>query len=222
MDKKTGLELKLKDGFGFYAILTDPLRGYEYCASLCVELSVPLIQLRMKDVSRYAVLRMAEKLRKITENSASKFIVNDFADVAVDCAADGVHIGQDDGKYGDIRAQVGESMIIGISTHNPKQTEQACTSPKPDYIGIGPVYPTPTKKHPDPVVGLSGMKAMLEKATVPAVCIGGITLQTLPLVLTNGAKNFCLVRPVCASEAPGEVIRKIQELYCRHQEKVAR
>lgn len=205
----------LSDNFGFYAILTNPVKGYEYLTNVCVEKELPFVQLRMKEVSEYEVLKTAEKLRYITENSATRLIINDYPRVAVDSAANGVHVGQDDMPYDEVLEIVGPDMIIGVSTHNPDQTKKACEK-QPDYIGIGPVYETPTKKIPDPVIGLDVMKEMIDKATVPAVCIGGISLERLPDVLKAGAKNFCIVRPVCESKEPAKVIRKILDTYRRN------
>ncbi len=205
----------LTDNFGFYAILTNPVKGYEYLANVCVEYEVPFVQLRMKVATEYEALLIAEKLRYITENSSTRLIINDFPWVAVDSAADGVHVGQDDMPYDEVLEIVGLDMIIGVSTHNPDQTEKACEK-RPDYIGIGPVFATPTKKIPDPVLGLEGMKKMVEKATVPAVCIGGISLELLPEVLKAGAKNFCMVRPVCDSPNPAKIIKKILAVYNEH------
>ena len=203
---------RVADNFGFYAILTNPLRGYEYTANVCVELQVPFIQLRIKEISEYKILLLAEKLRQITEKTSSLFIINDYPVVAKDSGADGVHLGQDDMQIEQAREIVGSDAIIGLSTHNPQQTEDACKK-QPDYIGIGPVYATPTKKIPDPVIGLDGMKEMLDIATVPAVCIGGISLERLPELLQAGARNFCLVREVCDSKDPAGVIRKIFEVH---------
>lgn len=206
------MDPKVPDNFGFYAILSSPIRGYEYTANVCVELKVPFVQLRIKETSEYRILLLAEKLRQITENTNSLLIVNDFPTVAKDSCADGVHLGQDDMQIEQAREIVGTDAIIGLSTHNPQQTEDACKK-QPDYIGIGPVYPTPTKKIPDPVIGLDGMKEMLDIATLPAVCIGGISLEKLPDVLLAGARNFCLVREVCESKDPAGTIKKILRIY---------
>lgn len=200
------------NNFGFYAILTNPKRGYDYVANILVENSVPFIQLRMKDTSEYKILRMAEKLRPIVEGTGSLLIINDYPRVAFDSGADGVHVGQDDMPIEQVREIVGPDAIIGLSTHSHEQTEEACNK-IPDYIGIGPVYATPTKKIPDPVLGIEGMKTMLDKATVPAVCIGGISLEKLPEVLQAGAKNFCMVRPVCRADDPGKVVKNINKIY---------
>ncbi len=208
-------KLRIKDNFGLYIILTSPVRGYEYCTNVCVEYELPFIQLRMKEHSEYRALRVAEKLRYITENSATRLIINDYPRVARDCAADGVHVGQEDMPFDEVKALVGPEMLVGLSTHNPAQTGEACEK-MPDYIGIGPVYATPTKKVPDPALGLDGMKEMLAKATVPAVCIGGISLERLPDVLNAGAKNFCMVRPVCEAANPAGVIKRILDIYRKH------
>lgn len=200
------------NNFGFYAILTNPVKGYEYVANITVEHEIPFMQLRMKDTKEYKVLRMAEKLRYITENTNTRFIINDYPRVAVDSGAYGIHVGQDDMPFDQVREIVGPDVIIGISTHNLEQTEETCKK-QPDYIGIGPVYSTPTKKIPDPVIGIDGMREMLEKATVPAVCIGGISLKLLPDVLKNGARNFSIVREVCSAENPASVIKEILKIY---------
>ena len=200
------------DNFGFYGILTNPKRGYDYVTKVFVEHQVPFIQLRIKDTSEYKVLRIAEKLRPICEGTHSLFIINDYPRVAVDSGADGVHIGQKDMPFDQVREIVGPDTIVGLSTHNPKETEMACEK-NPAYIGIGPVYATPTKKIPDPVLGLDGMGEMLKKATVPAVCLGGISLERLPEVLQAGAKNFCMVRPVCEADDPGKIAKKILKIY---------
>lgn len=200
---------KITDNFGFYAILTNPVRGYEYVTQVLVDNQIPYIQLRIKEEpSTYKILQLAEKLRQITEKSPSKLIINDYPHIARDSGADGVHIGQDDIAYELAREVVGAEAIIGISTHNPGQTQTACKK-QPDYIGIGPVYKTPTKKVADPVIGLKGMQEMLALASVPAVCIGGIALELIPEVLKYGARNFSLVRPLCQAEDPDAMVKKI-------------
>lgn len=206
MDKK-----KLTD-FGFYAILTNPVRGYEYCTKVLVEHEIPFVQLRMKEEHEFTVLKMAEKMRIITENTQTRLIINDHPCVTVDAGADGVHVGQDDMAIEEVRAIVNKTSIVGLSTHSPQQTEEACKK-DPDYIGIGPVYATPSKKIPDPVIGIDGMKQMLEKSTVPAVCIGGISLERLPEVLAAGARNVSLVRALCDSSEPAKIVKKIQAIF---------
>lgn len=198
----------MNDDFGFYSVLTNPTVGYERACGIMVEQGVPYVQLRMKNADKNEVRHIAEKMRKITADSQTRFIVNDYPEIAKEIGADGVHLGQSDMPYEEAREIVGDKAIIGISTHNPDQTKQACRL-KPDYIGIGPVYATPTKAVADPVIGLDGMAAMLASSTVPAVCIGGISLERLPDVLQAGARNVCIVRPVCQAEDPEPVVKEI-------------
>jgi thiamine-phosphate pyrophosphorylase len=201
--------------FGFYAILTGPVRGYEYCTRLFVDHEIAFVQLRMKDAPKDAVIETAEKMRAVTQRTKTRLIINDNPDIAARVAADGVHVGQSDMPYQEARRIVGGAAIVGISTHSVKQMRQACAL-RPDYVGMGPVYATPTKKNPDPVIGLDGMKNMLAAATVPAVAIGGITLENLPLVLAAGAKNFCMVRPITQAQEPEKVLKEILRIYQEH------
>jgi len=198
--------------FGFYSVLTDPVRGYDYMTELLVDNGVPFVQLRMKDAPEEVIIDTALRMRKITEGSDTLLIINDNPRIAVEVGADGVHIGQNDISYEQARSIVGNDMIIGVSTHNTQQATDACLK-QPDYIGAGPVFPTPTKKIPDPAIGLDGMKEMLKVSTVPAVCIGGIDLGNLQQVLAAGAKNFCMVRQFTQSENPECVLKKVLRVY---------
>ncbi len=198
--------------FGFYGILTDPVRGYEYCTKLFVDYQIAFVQLRMKDAPRDAVVNTARAMREITRGTATRLIINDDPEIAREAGADGVHLGQSDMPYADARRIVGENAIIGLSTHSVAQMRAACGH-APGYVGVGPVYATPTKKKPDPVIGITGMKEMIGQATVPAVAIGGITLENLPLVLSAGAKNFCMVRPVTTSAEPETTLKRILAVY---------
>ena len=207
--------MKIPETFGLYAILTDPVKGYEYTTKLFVDYKIAFIQLRMKTEPIEVVRKTAEKLRRITAGIASKLIINDYPEIAAAAGADGVHIGQDDMPYEKARAIMGPDAIIGISTHSPDQTRSACVL-KPDYIGIGPVYPTPTKQLPDPVIGIDGMKEMLSLATVPAVVIGGIDCSNLREVLEAGGRNFCMVRPLMQADDPEKVLKETLKTYSEY------
>jgi len=107
---------------------------------------------------------------------------------------------------------LGTEKIIGLSTHNPDQTRLACQK-GPSYIGVGPVFQTPTKEKPDPVIGIKGMKKMLALSTVPAVAIGGIDESNLREVLQAGARNFCSVRPLNGSKDPEKALKNLLKIY---------
>jgi thiamine-phosphate pyrophosphorylase len=204
--------MKIPETFGLYAILTDPVKGYEYTAKLFVDYKVAFIQLRMKKEPENIIRKTAERLLTITADSASRLIINDYPEIAAQVRAGGVHIGQDDMPYEKARSIVGPDAVIGLSTHSPAQTLRACTL-KPDYIGIGPVYPTPTKTRPDPVIGLDGMKEILSLATVPAVVIGGIDCSNLRGVLAAGARNFCMVRQLIQADDPEKILKEALNIY---------
>lgn len=201
--------MKFQDEFGFYGILTNPVVGYERLASVMFERGVRFIQLRMKNAPRDEVVGVARSVRSII-GPGSFFIVNDDPEIALEVGADGVHLGRDDTPYASAREMLGDEAIIGLSTHNPEQTRAACAQ-KPDYIGVGPVFPTPTKAIPDPVIGIDGMREMLDLSTVPAVAIGGIDLSNLSEVLDAGARNVCAVRCVNASSDPASALDRIIE-----------
>jgi thiamine-phosphate pyrophosphorylase len=179
---------------------------------LVVDYEIAFVQLRMKEAPEAEILKIAEKMREITSGTKTRLIINDNPNIAKAVGADGVHVGQNDMPYNEAKNIVGEEAIVGMSTHSVQQMRDACRL-KPDYVGVGPVYATPTKKNPDPVIGLDGMKEMLTQATVPAVAIGGITLENLPQVLSAGAKNFCMVRPITTAQEPEQVLREILKVY---------
>ncbi|MBO7207683.1 MAG: thiamine phosphate synthase, partial [Kiritimatiellae bacterium] len=142
--------------FGLYLVMTDPAVGYAKCAEAAVKAGVKIIQLRMKKASREAILREAREVRWVTSGTETLFIVNDDPALAAEVMADGVHVGQDDMDPVEIRERYPQLRIIGLSTHSPAQT--AASNSKPvDYIGVGPVYATPTKEIPDATLGLETM-----------------------------------------------------------------
>ncbi len=193
--------------FGLYGILTDPRVGYERLAEILVSRGVRFIQLRIKGAPREEVVRVGRSLRPRI-GGGSAFIVNDDPEAAAEVGADGVHLGQGDPPYARARALLGPRAIIGLSTHNPAQTRAACAL-GPDYIGVGPVFPTPTKAQPDPVIGLDGMRAMLSLADRPAVVLGGIDETNLSGVLAAGARNVCAVRALNRAADPAAALDRL-------------
>ena len=199
----------MKNPFGLYLVITDPATSYETCAEAAVRAGLRVIQLRMKHVSRERIVATAKNLRAITAGTRTLFIVNDDPAIAAEVGADGVHLGQTDLPVPVARERFPSLKIFGLSTHSLAQVE-ASRKLAPDYIGVGPVYATPTKEIPDATLGLETMRKMLAAATVPAVAIGGIDAHRLPDVLRAGAQNFAVVRAVCGSTDPYVAIRRLQ------------
>lgn len=199
--------------FGLYLVLTDPVTGYERCAEAAVECGLCYVQLRMKKRPPDEVLAMARRLRRITAGTSTRFIVNDDVAIAREADADGVHLGQDDLAIAEARhCWPTPGKIFGLSTHNCEQ-ERRAREVAPDYIGVGPVFPTPTKDLPDPTVGLEEMGRIIRGSPLTTVAIGGINAENLPDVLRHGAVNFCVVRAVNQSTDPKAAIRRLQEIY---------
>ena len=197
--------------FGLYLVITNPVVGYAKCAEAAVKAGVRVVQLRMKHASREEILREARAMRKITAGADTLFVVNDDPEIAVEVEADGVHVGQDDMPPAEVRQRYPDLKIVGLSTHNLSQTLASLREPV-DYIGVGPVYATPTKDIPDPVLGLGTMKEMIRLAKRPAVAIGGIEAARLPSVIAAGARNYAVVRCVCNSYDPySEIVRLVSE-----------
>ena len=197
--------------FGFYLVITNPVVGYAKCAEAAVRAGVKIIQLRMKHAARDEILREAREMRRVTAGTETLFIVNDDPLIAAEAEADGVHVGQDDMPPAEVRARYPSLKIVGLSTHNPAQVAASRAQPI-DYIGVGPVYATPTKDIPDPTLGLETMRAMIDAAAHPAVAIGGIDAKRLADVLAAGARNWAVVRAVCQSPDPYAAIRNLQAI----------
>ncbi len=193
--------MKTLEDFGFYLVMTNPLVGYERCCEAAVRAGVKMVQLRMKEAPREEILAVAKSLRRITVGTATNLIINDDPSIAAEAEADGVHVGQTDMTVAEVRRLYPSLRLVGLSTHNPEQARDAIAQ-APDYIGVGPVFATPTKKIPDPVLGVQTAGEMIASVPFPAVAIGGITRENLPAVLAAGARNWSVVRAVCASPDP--------------------
>ena len=200
----------MDDAFGLYLVMTDPVAGYDACAAAAVRCGVRYLQLRMKGVPPDAVLETALRVREITLGSDTLFIVNDDVTIAREVDADGVHLGQRDLSLDEARRLwSAPGKRFGLSTHNERQALLA-TRQSPDYIGVGPVFATPTKAVPDPILGLERMASIVRASPVAAVAIGGIDCGNLAEVLRRGVRNFCVVRAVNRRPDPETAIRELQ------------
>ena len=203
----------MKEQFGLYLILTDPVAGYVAAAEAAIAEGVRYLQLRMKNADHTEHLEMAHTLRRLTRNTGTHFIVNDALDIAMQVDADGIHLGQDDLSLEAARAQWNAAgKIFGLSTHSLAQAEQALAL-KPDYIGIGPTFPTTTKINADPVMGVGHVARVAAAIPITSVAIGGITADNLPELLAAGVDNFCVVGAVNHSSAPQTAIQRLHEIW---------
>lgn len=151
------------------------------------------IQLRDKYSTPKEFYKSANEALKIACQANVKIIINDRADIVFALKADGVHLGQDDLPPDKAREILGETAIIGFSTHNFEQAKKAYKLPI-DYIAIGPVFGTQTKENPDKTTGIEMIKSVREIiGEIPLVAIGGITFENYREVLDAGADSVAII-----------------------------
>ncbi len=165
-----------------------------------LEGGVEIVQLREKIMSAKKIIELGKKVKQLCAQYGAIFIVNDRVDIAMLLQAEGVHLGQDDLDIKSARALVGESMIIGVSTHAPEQALKAVEDGA-DYIGVGPIFETPTKQGRK-AVGLEYVKWAAENIEIPFFAIGGIDKENVGEVLKSGAKRVAVVRAIVSSKSP--------------------
>ena len=150
-----------------------------------------LLQYRNKSGNARVALERARELKNHLGSSV-RLIMNDRADLCLAAEFDGVHVGQDDLSPESVRAIIGSDRLLGVSTHNPEQLREADLT-SADYLAIGPVFATSSKKKPDPVVGLDGVRLARSLTRKPLVAIGGITRANAASVIEAGADSVAVI-----------------------------
>ncbi|MFH0793591.1 MAG: thiamine phosphate synthase [bacterium] len=175
-----------------------------------------VLQLRDKKTPFEELVKTGRLLRALADEYGAALIVNDNPYLAREIDADGVHLGQEDTPVEIAREIVGPEKLIGLSTHNAFQAIQA-QSLEVDYIGLGPIYATKTKKQPHPPLGGKVVRWAARDLRVPFVCIGGINLQNLEPLLEAGAMNFAVISAIMSSGDIEGSTRSLVEAIQRHR-----
>lgn len=176
-------------------------RSLEYIVTKAVDGGVTMVQLREKDTETGEFLELARHLMSILKPLNIPLIINDRVDIALAVDADGVHIGQSDMAYKDVRRLIGNDKIIGLSVENFKDIEIANTLDV-DYIGISPVFGTPTKTDTAEPFGLDGLRKAVTLSIHPTVAIGGMNKDTAKDVMLTGCNGIAVVSAICSAENP--------------------
>ncbi len=163
---------------------------------------VDIVQLREKAASDAAIVAAGRRMRELCREHGALFIVNDRPDLALACAADGVHVGQEDAAAEEARRLVGNDLLVGVSTHSEEQVAAARAS-SADYLGVGPVLATATKPDVRPV-GLELVRHAAAHAGKPFFAIGGIDRENVAEVAAAGADRIAVVRAIRDAGDPGE------------------
>ncbi|OTW74564.1 thiamine-phosphate diphosphorylase [Bacillus thuringiensis serovar cameroun] len=153
-------------------------------------------------------VRFAKKLQALCKEYGVPFIVNDDVELAVELDADGVHVGQDDEGITSVREKMGDK-IIGVSTHTIEEAKWAIENGA-DYLGVGPIFTTSTKKDTKAVQGTKGLAHFREQGiTVPIVGIGGITIENTAAVIEAGADGVSVISAISLADSAYESTKRL-------------
>ena len=171
-----------------------------------------VLQLRAKGREIGEIRDVAKEIFPICRATGVPFIINDYPELAAELDADGVHIGQNDGPLAAAREIVGSGKIIGRSTHSLAQARAALDEGF-DYIGFGPLFPTPTKLG-RPSIGIADISAMQSDvgSKIPAFCIGGIKRANLPEVIAAGARRVVIVSDLLTADDVESATREARKI----------
>ncbi len=188
-------------------IVPDLMRKIEYLLFS----GIKWFQYRGKDVSRKEQYEEASRLMDIISRHGARLIINDYPDIAIAVDAHGVHLGQDDIPISHARRIMGNSRIIGISTHN---IDEAVTAQElgADYIGFGPIYKTPTKPDAQTPKGPEAIIPLRKVIRIPIVAIGGIRHDNVKPVFESGADMIAVSSGILYGDVRENLERFLMEI----------
>ncbi|MBI4597903.1 MAG: thiamine phosphate synthase [Candidatus Omnitrophica bacterium] len=202
----------VKSSWQLYVIVDRAAVGSRNLAELtsaAIRGGADVIQLRDKAATPQRLTEEARRLLPLTNAAGIPLIINDHIDVAQAVDAAGVHLGQADASIAEARRLLGPSKLIGQSTHSLEQALAADLAGA-DYIGLGPLFPTPTK----PTYGSIGLDLINEvqsRVGIPIICIGGINQTNVEQVIAAGARCVAVVRAICAAPDPESATRTLKQ-----------
>lgn len=191
-------------------LVTDP----DLCASYglvetvvaAVRGGVTVVQLRDKHASDGELIDLARRLKTALAGSGVPLIINDRLAVAVASGADGLHLGQDDGDVAAARAALGDDALLGLSVQRHDQLERLDPAPL-DYLGLGPVFATPTKQDHATPLGFDGLASLVAASPLPSVAIGGLKAGHAAAVRAAGADGLAVISAICGQPDPEAAAR---------------
>ena len=171
---------------------------------------VTCVQMREKECSTREFIDQALTIKGFLKNHGIPLIINDRVDVAMAVEADGIHLGQTDMPLDIAKRILSDSMIIGISAESLDDAIQA-EKGGADYLGVSPIYNTPTKTDTAPALGLKGLRAIREAVNIPLVGIGGLNLENSADVIRNGGDGIAVVSAIVAADDPEAAARNLRQ-----------
>lgn len=191
-DKKTMLLYAVTDRMWtgkqtLYEQVEDALRGGVTC-----------VQLREKELDEDAFLKEAIEIKELCHKYQVPFFVNDNVEIAIQCGADGIHVGQEDMAAGAVRALVGDQMMIGVSVHTVEEAIEAVKNGA-DCLGVGAMFSTSTKLDAD-VLPMQTLADICHAVDIPVVAIGGLNKNNIAKLAGTGVDGVALVSAIFAAE----------------------
>lgn len=168
------------------------------------------LQLREKDLSDEKFLTEANKIKPLAQKHNVPFVINDNIEVAIKCGADGVHVGQSDIVDKDVRALVGPDMILGISA-NTVETAKRAEASGADYIGVGAVFGTATKKDAQ-AISVERLREICAAVSIPVVAIGGINEHNILQLANSGIDGVAVISAIFAKPDVADATRALRKL----------
>ncbi len=186
-------------------------RSHQAVIEAAIAGGATIVQYREKAASTRQMVTEAQALLELARRFGVPLIVNDRIDVALAVDADGVHVGQDDMPARLARQLIGSHKILGVSVSTLAEAKQAVEDGA-DYLGVGPVFATPTKPDAAPPIGMDGLRSICQQVSIPTVAIGGINAVNAAAAIAAGATGVAVVSAVVAADDVAAAARQLREI----------
>ncbi|MEF3273818.1 MAG: thiamine phosphate synthase [Chloroflexus sp.] len=186
-------------------------RSHQTVLEAAIAGGATVVQYREKAASTRQMVTEARELRELAQRAGVPLIVNDRIDVALAVDADGVHIGQDDMPVRLARQLIGPDKILGVSVSTLDEARQAVADGA-DYLGVGPIFATPTKPDAAPPIGMDGLRQICQHISIPIVAIGGINATNAAEAIAAGADGVAVVSAIVAATDVTEAARQLRAI----------
>ncbi len=210
--------MKKKIDFSLYFIADGALAGHRDLEKIikgAIRGGVTAIQLREKNMGMRSFTAWAAAIKRITSDFHIPLIINDRVDAALAVGADGVHLGREDMPIRYARKLLGAGRIIGLSAHTLADAREA-EEQGADYVGVGSVFPTSSKKNIRGILGIEGITAIRKKIKLSMIAIGGIDTLNISSVMQTGVDGAAVISAIINSENPRqtcELFRSVIQKY---------
>jgi thiamine-phosphate pyrophosphorylase len=195
----------MKPAIGKLHVLTDTVLQSKYShddiARMAVDGGADTVQFRQKDGTSRDMYRNASAVLKVCRDAGVTMIVNDRIDIALAIDADGVHLGHEDIPIPVARTLLGDGKLIGASATDLHGLRSVLPD-GPDYVGLGPIYRTQSKRDAGPALGIAALKKATAITSLPIIAIGGVSAERMPELLSTGIQGVAVISAVCCASDP--------------------